>query len=97
VVEKLTTYWHVRTGSDAAGAPDWKQLDGPPATTAGLHGELKVENDDQIRMIYFADEQAQERVTRAVRDAASLAPEWQIRTNPQRGAEGPDTRLRERA
>ncbi len=28
VAEKLTTYWHVRSGSDAPGAPNWEQLDG---------------------------------------------------------------------
>lgn len=46
---------------------------------------MKVENDDQIMLVFFADEAAQERVTRAARDAAPLAPEWQI---PHRRARG---------
>jgi hypothetical protein len=85
VPEKLITYWRVKTAADAAATPEWEQLAEPPTTTAGLHGELNVENDDQIMMVFFEDEAAHERVTRAARDAASLAQEWMIPHRPTRG------------
>src|ERR1043165_6948489 len=62
---------------DGAIAP-WEQFETPLATTAGLHGELKVENDDQVMMVYFVDAVAQQQVTRVARDAAALAQEWGI-------------------
>jgi len=58
-----------------------------PTTVLGLHGELKVENDDQIMMVFFVDAVAQEQVTRAARDAAALAQEFKI---PHRPARPPD-------
>ncbi len=82
-VEKLVTYWRVRSMPDESIAP-WEQLDTAPSSTAGLVGELKVENDDQIQMVYFVDEVAQERVTRGARDAAALAQEWEIPHRPAR-------------
>ena len=82
--EKLTTYWRVRSGADPTAKPVWEELDAPPVTTAGLHGHTKVENDDQVMFIFFVDAAAQERVTRAARDAASLAQEWEIPHQPAR-------------
>jgi hypothetical protein len=78
VQEKLITYWRVRSGADASAKPVWEELDARLATRAGLVGELKVENDDQIMLIFFVDQAAQERVTRAARDAAALAREHEI-------------------
>jgi hypothetical protein len=78
VPEKLITYWRVRSGADSSAKPEWEQLDAHPPTRAGLAGELKVENDDQIAMIFFVDQAAQERVTRSGRDAAALAREHEI-------------------
>jgi hypothetical protein len=78
VPEKLITYWRVRSGADATATPEWEELDGRPTTRAGLTGELKVENDDQIMLIFFVDQAAQERVTQAARDAAALAREHEI-------------------
>jgi len=76
--EKLITYWRVKSAADATAPPEWEQLDTAPSSTAGLRGELKIENDDQIMMVFFVDETAQKRVTRSARDAASLAQEWQV-------------------
>ena len=87
VMQKLITYWRVKTAADAAATPEWEQLDGAPPSTAGLHGELKIENDDQIMMVFFVDEAAEERVTRAARDAASLAQEWQLPHRPAHGSQ----------
>jgi hypothetical protein len=75
---KFTTYWRVRSGTDASAKPEWEELDSRPATRAGLVGELKVENGDQIMLIFFVDQAAQERVTRDARDAAALAREHEI-------------------
>lgn len=83
--EKLITYWRVKSAADAAAPPEWEQLDTAPSSTAELHGELKIENDDQIKMVFFVDETAQKRVTRSARDAASLAQEWQVPHRPARG------------
>ena len=85
LIKKLTSYWRVKSGADADEKPEWEPLDGKPATTEGLHGELKIENDDQIMMVYFVDEAAYERVSRAAKDAASLAQEWEIPHRPARG------------
>jgi hypothetical protein len=74
--------WRVKTADDSAATPGWERLDAAPASVAELHGELRIENDDQIMLVFFADEAAQERVTRAARDAASLAQEWQIPHKP---------------
>jgi len=87
VPEKLITYWRVRTPADAAAALEWEKLEGVPATSAGLHGELTVENDDQIMRLFFEDEAAQKQVTRAARDATSLAQEWQVPHRPARDPE----------
>ena len=76
--EKLITYWRVKSGPGANAAPDWQRLAGRPASSAGLVGELKVENDDQIALIFFVDEAAQERVTRATRDAVALTREHEV-------------------
>ena len=62
MASKLTTYWLVRTGGEGP-VPIWEQLKGPPETTDQLHGDLKVENDDQIAMVFFVDAGAQEIVT----------------------------------
>ena len=80
-MEKVTSYWRVHSLPDGSIAP-WEQHKKPLATTAGLHGELKVENDDKVMVVSFVDAVAQQRVTHAARDAAALAQEWQIPHNP---------------
>jgi hypothetical protein len=87
-MEKVITYWRVRSSDDPEGKPMWTRLDGPPETTDGLYGDTKVENDDQIVMVYFEDKAACERVTRAARDAAALAQEWEIPHRPAKRPEG---------
>lgn len=78
---KMLTYWRVKSMPDGSIAP-WEQLDKPPATTDGLHGELKIENDDQIMIVFFVDEVAAQKVTRGARDATALAQEWEIPHRP---------------
>jgi hypothetical protein len=82
MIAQPITYWRVKTVDDSGATPEWERLDAAPASVAELHGELRIENDDQIMLVFFADEAAQERVTRAARDAASLAQEWQIPHKP---------------
>ena len=82
---KLTTYWLVRAGPEGP-IPIWEQLERPPETD-GLHGNLEVENDDQIMMVFFVDAAAEEIVTRAARDGVALAQEFMI---PHRPATRPD-------
>jgi hypothetical protein len=60
---------------DPTAPPAWEQLDGPRTTTAELIGDTRVENDDQIMVVYFVDATAREQVTRGARDAAALAQE----------------------
>lgn len=81
-MEKLITYWRVKSSADSAGKPEWEELAAAPLTRAGLVGDVKVENDDQVMMVYFVDAIAQERVTRAARDAAALAQEHMIPHRP---------------
>ena len=81
MTSKLITYWRVKSAPDG-GIPKWEQLDKPPATTEGLHGEFKIENDDQIMVLFFVDAAAQERVTRGARDAVALAQEFEIPHRP---------------
>ena len=83
MTSKLTTYWLVRTGGEGQ-IPIWEQLEGPPETTDELHGNLEVETDDQIAMVFFVDAGAQEIVTRAARDPAALAQEFMIPHRPAR-------------
>jgi hypothetical protein len=85
MTNKLTTYWLVRGGPEGP-IPIWEQLEGPP-DTEGLHGELRVENDEEVMMIFFVDAAAEEIVTRASRDGVALAQEFMI---PRRPAEQPD-------
>jgi hypothetical protein len=54
MTSKLTTYWLVRTGGEGP-IPIWEQLEGSPETTDELHGNLEVETDDQIAMVFFVD------------------------------------------
>jgi hypothetical protein len=83
-VEKFTTYWRVRSADDPSDPPVWSQLDEPPGSTDGMHGELDVENDDQRMLVYFADAAAHERVVRVSRDAAALVQEHEIPHQPLR-------------
>lgn len=53
------------------------------STTAGLQGETKIENDDEITIVCFADEPAHERVSRAARNAASLGKSGKSRIDPR--------------
>ncbi len=80
--DKRTTYWRVKSAENDGDKPQWEQLVAAPQSTEGLHGELKIENDDQIMWIYFVDAAAQERVSGAARDAAALAQEWEIPHRP---------------
>jgi hypothetical protein len=82
--EKLTTYWRVRSSSDSDGKPEWEQLDSPPATRDGLVGDVKVENDDQVMLVYFEDKQAQTLVVGKMRDAAALVREHDLPHRPAR-------------
>ena len=86
MTEKVTTYWRVRSGNGADAKPEWTQLDGPQGSKDGLVGELRVEDDDQVMLVYFEDEAARDRVVRASRDAAALAREWEI---PRQAARDP--------
>ena len=54
MTSKPTTYWLVRGGPEGP-IPIWEQLEGRPETTDELHGELKVEADDQILQMFFVD------------------------------------------
>ena len=83
MTEKLVTYRRVRMG-DAG--PEWTELDGPPETTEGLFGDMTIENDDQIVIVYFEDEAAHSFVAPRLRDAVSLAQEWMIPHKPARGS-----------
>jgi hypothetical protein len=82
VADKITTYWRVRSGDDPDAKPHWDPLDAQPKTTEGLVGELRVENDDQVILVYFADEAARVWVTRNARDAAALVQEWMTPHKP---------------
>jgi hypothetical protein len=86
VTEKLITDWRAATAADAAALAKWGQLHGPLSSTAGLQGEPKIRNDDQLMVVLCVSKAAQERVTRAARDAASLAQEWHIAHKPPRGS-----------
>ena len=86
MTSKLTTYWLVRSGQEGP-TPIWDQLDGPPERTDELHGDLTIENDDQIMMVFFVDAASEETVTRAAREAAALAQEFTI---PHQPAQRPD-------
>jgi hypothetical protein len=79
---KFTSHHRVRSDL-AGGKPIWEQLSGPPESREGLVGDVKVENDDQILIVYFEDEAAQERVTRSFRDAAALVQEHMIPHKPR--------------
>jgi hypothetical protein len=83
-LEKLITYWRVHSNADGTIAP-WERLASPPTSQEGPYGDLKVENDDQIMLIFFVDENAHEKVVRGARDAAALAQEHGI---PHRSARG---------
>ena len=65
-------------------SPSGRSSTGPHGTKKGLGGELRVENDDQVMLVYFEDEAARDRVVRASRDAAALAREWEIPHQPAR-------------
>ena len=65
-------------------SPEWRQLDRAPEATERLYGELRVEIDDQVALIYLADEAAHARVTRSARDAAALVQERMIPHRPAR-------------
>jgi hypothetical protein len=80
-VDKLVTYWRASSLPDGAIAP-WEQLDAAPAAMDGLHGELKIEDVDEVVMVYFADEIASEKITRAELDADALTEEWGIPYKP---------------
>ncbi|MDH4104147.1 MAG: hypothetical protein OEW52_11050 [Thermoleophilia bacterium] len=80
--EKCTTYWRVKSAEGEGEKPRWEQLAAASQSTEGLHGDLKIENDDQIMWVYFVDAAAQEHVSRAARDAAALAQEWEIPHRP---------------
>jgi len=82
-MSKITTYWRVRSSTDGSVAP-WEELPVAPATTEGLVGHLRVENDDQIMWIFFEDEIAQAKVTTAAQDVTALAREWEIPHQPYR-------------
>jgi hypothetical protein len=88
VTEKLMTYWRVRSSDDPDGRPEWTQLDAAPASREGLVGEMTVENDDQVMVVYFEDLAAHDRVTRASKDAAALVREWEIPHQPARRPDG---------
>lgn len=84
MTSKSTTYWLVRGGPEGE-IPLWEHLDGAPDTTDELHGELQVENEDEIMHVFFVDAAAQEIVTRAVRDGVVLTDEFTIpRSSPER-------------
>lgn len=85
-VEKLTRHFLVRSGDD--GKPVWTELDAPPETRAGLVGETKVENDDQVMVVYFVDVAAQKFVTGKFRDAAALVREHEIPHRPAQPKSG---------
>ena len=87
MTSKSTSYWLVRSGPEGL-IPLWEQLERPPETTDELHGDLRVENDDEIMLVYFVDAGAQEIVTRAARDAASLAQEFVIPQRPTQPRDG---------
>ena len=81
---KQTTYWLCRLAADPTAPPEWQQLDARPTTSEGLYGEWRVENDDQIALLYFEDDMAYERVTRRTRDVAALVQEHAIPHRPVR-------------
>jgi hypothetical protein len=51
---------------------------------SGFHGELRVENDDQVMLVYAADQAAYEKVAQASRDASALVTELMIQHLPAR-------------
>jgi hypothetical protein len=83
VTEKLRTYWRVWSLPDGTMAP-WERLDGPPVTQDELCGDLKIENDDQIAMVYAVDQAALDLVTQKSRDVAALVREHEIPHKPAR-------------
>lgn len=88
---KHTTYWRVRSAPDPRDKPQWEELKAAPTTRSGLVGDLRIENDDQIMMLYFVDGAVQERVTRGARDAAALAQEFMIPHKPWNSAQKPES------
>jgi hypothetical protein len=56
----------------------------PPESKAGFHGEIRVENDDQVMLVYAVDQAAYEKVAQASRDASALVQEWMIPHDPTR-------------
>jgi hypothetical protein len=81
-MEKLKTYFRVRSSDEPNGKPVWQRVSGPPTTKAGLVGDVVVENDDQVMTVYFEDHEARRLVTRKFKDAAALAQEHMIPHRP---------------
>jgi hypothetical protein len=93
---KWTTFWVAKTNDDGTigmrqiDLHDRKTLQNDPELQGEGVGKLRIENDDQVMVVFTLDADAHARQQQAFLDAAALAQEHMIPHQPYDGPKDED-------